>query len=90
MDKRLIIGIAAGVAVAAAAGILFATKKKSKKQIFQDKADDLSENFRRKLQNLQKRAQKEFKQAVENGEDYTHLAQDRANELAKRATANFL
>jgi len=89
MDKRLIIGIATGVAVAAAVGVLIATKKKSKKESLQDKADDLADNFRAKLHNLQKRAQKEFKQAVENGEEYANIAKDRANELAKKTSASF-
>jgi len=90
MNKKVIIGIAAGVAVAAAVGVLFAAKKKkSKKQILLDKADDLSDSFRSKLHSLQKKAQKEFKQAVESGEGYANIAKDRANELAKKTSNSF-
>lgn len=89
MNKKLIIGIATGVAVAAAVGILIAKKKKSKKQGFLDKADDLSNNFRSKLNNLQKKAQKEFRQVVENGEEYANIAKDRANQLAKKTGTAF-
>ncbi|AWA30852.1 hypothetical protein HYN48_12615 [Flavobacterium magnum] len=77
-NKKVIIGVAAGVAVLALAGILLAKKKKSKKQKLIDKADGLADNFKSKLHNLQRKAQKEIKHAADRGEEFTNVARDRA------------
>lgn len=60
-NKKVIVGVAAGVALLTAAGILLYNKKKSKKDRFIDEAEHLAESFKSKLNSLQRKAQKEFK-----------------------------
>jgi len=82
-NKKAIIGVAVGLAALAAVGILLTNKNKSKKDKLINQAEDLADNFKSKLHNLQRRAQKEFKSALETGEEFTNAAKDRANEWAK-------
>ncbi len=77
-NKKVIIGVAAGVAVLAIAGLLLAKKNKSKKQKMIDKADHLADSFKSKLHNLQRKAQKEMRQVADKGETFTNVARDRA------------
>ena len=84
-NKKLIIGVAAGVALLTAAGILLYKKKKTKKEKFIDEAEHLAENFKSKLNNLQRKAQKEFKNASNTGEDLTNVAKERVNEWLTKA-----
>jgi gas vesicle protein len=77
-NKKVIIGVAAGVAVLAIAGLLLVKRNKSKKQKMMDRADGLADTFKSKLHNLQRKAQKEIKHAADRGEEFTNVARDRA------------
>ena len=83
-NKKLILGIAAGVAALAIVGVL-ATKKKSKKKQLSAKAQEAKENFRGKLQEWQKKAKKEYSNSLEDGENLVNKAKDRANEWISKA-----
>ena len=78
-NKKVVLGIAAGVAALAVVGLLVA-KKKSKKEKFEDAAKDAKDNFKSKLHELQRKAKKEFNSALEDGENIANKAKDRANE----------
>lgn len=84
-NKNLIIGVAAGVAFLTAAGILLYKKKKSRKECLIDEAENIAENFKSKLHQLQRKAQKEFKNASHTGEDLTNVAKERVNEWLSKA-----
>lgn len=84
-NKKLIIGVAAGVAFLTAAGILLYKKKKTKKERFMDEAEALSENFKSKLNHLQRKAQKEFKNVSSTGEDLTNVAKERVTDWLSKA-----
>ena len=85
IDKRVLIGLAAGVAVLATVGLIVAKKKKSPKQKLIDKAEALNDTYRQKLSSLQKKAKREFRDAIGHGEEVT----ERVNDLVKKATASF-
>lgn len=85
-SKKTIVGVAVGLAALAAVGILLSQKKKSRKQKMIDEAEDLADNFRSKLHSLQRKAQKEFKSAMETGEEFTNVAKDRATDWAKKVS----
>jgi len=87
-NKKLIIGVAAGVAFLTAAGILLYNNKKSKKDRFIDEAENLAENFKSKLHNLQRKAQKEYKNASSTGEDITNIAKERVSEWLSKASSS--
>ncbi|MFY0481005.1 LPXTG cell wall anchor domain-containing protein [Flavobacterium sp. PLA-1-15] len=79
-NKKVIVGVAAGVALLTAAGILLYNRKKSKKDRFIDEAEHLAENFKSKLNSLQRKAQKEFKNTANTGEDLANVAVERVNQ----------
>lgn len=84
-SKKIILGVAAGVAALAIVGIL-ASKNKSKKKKFIEKAEEAKDHFKGKLSELQRKAQKEFNSKVEDGHDALNQAKDRANSwIAKNA-----
>ena len=85
-NKKLVLGIAAGVAALAVVGLLVAKKKKSKKEKFADAAQDAKDNFKSKLQELQRKAKKEFNSALEDGESIANKAKDRANDWISKAS----
>lgn len=87
-DKKVIAGIALGVAALAVAGILLYNKKKSKKAKLKAAAGDLADKFSGKLSNLQRKAQKEYKQIMDEGEDFANRAKDRASEWVNKASAS--
>lgn len=82
-SKKLVLGIAVGVAAIAVVGLIVA-KKKSKKNKLSDKALEARDNFKSKLNELQRKAKKEFNSALEDGEALANKAKDRANEWANR------
>ncbi|MDR6968408.1 gas vesicle protein [Flavobacterium arsenatis] len=84
-NKKLIIGVASGVALLTAVGILLYKKKKTKKERFIDEAEHLAENFKSKLNNLQRKAQKEFKNVSSSGEELTNVAKERVNDWLSKA-----
>ncbi|NMH27795.1 hypothetical protein [Flavobacterium silvaticum] len=78
-DKRIIAGVAIGVAALAAVGILLAYKKKSKKDKFLSAADDAANRFKGKLSSLERKARKEYKNLVHEGEDLAGKAREWAD-----------
>ncbi len=85
-SKKLVLGIAAGVAALAIVGLIIA-KKKSKKNQFSKKADEARDSFKSKLNELQRKAKREFNSALEDGESLANKAKDRANEWVNKATS---
>lgn len=79
-NKKVIVGVAAGVTLLTAAGILLYNRKKSKKDRFIDEAEHLAENFKSKLNSLQRKAQKELKNTANTGEDLANVAVERVNQ----------
>lgn len=84
-NKKLILGVAAGVAALAVVGILVA-KKKSKKNQLSSKASEAKDNFRSKLQDLKKKATKEFNNTLQDSENLANKAKDRANEWVSKVS----
>ncbi len=82
-NKKLILGVAAGVAALAVVGVLIA-KKKSKKNQLSSKATEAKDNFRSKLQELKKKATKEFNNTLQDSENLANKAKDRANEWVSK------
>jgi LPXTG-motif cell wall-anchored protein len=78
--QRTMIGIATGVALLAAAGLLIAKKKKSGRK-FTNGSGELAETYKSKLQNLQRRAKREYNEAMSQGSDLT----ERVGEMVKKA-----
>ncbi|WP_298153526.1 hypothetical protein [Flavobacterium sp.] len=87
-NKKVIVGVAAGVAVLALVGILLAKKNKSKKQRVLDKAEDLADGFKDKLKSLKRRAEKEFTQAADSGEDFINVSKNRAADWVSKTSAS--
>ena len=84
-NKKLILGVAAGVAALAVVGVLVA-KKKSKKNQLSSKASEAKDNFRSKLQDLKKKATKEFNNTLQDSENLANKAKDRANEWVSKVS----
>lgn len=84
-NKKVIIGVAAGVAFLTAAGILLYNRKKSRKDRFINEAEHLAENFKSKLNNLQRKAQRELKNTAHTGEDLANVAVERVNQWLNKA-----
>lgn len=84
-NKKVIVGVAAGVALLTAAGILLYNRKKSKKDRFINEAENLAENFKSKLNNLQRKAQKELKNTANTGEDLANVAVERVTQWLNKA-----
>lgn len=84
-SKKIILGVAAGVATLAIVAVL-ASKNKSKTKKLMQKAEDAKDHFKGKLSELQRKAQKEFNHKAEQGEELVNHAKDRANEwISKNA-----
>lgn len=84
-NKKVIVGVAAGVALLTAAGILLYNRKKSKKDRLINEAEHLAENFKSKLNSLQRKAQKELKNTANTGEDLANVAVERVNQWLSKA-----
>lgn len=84
-NKKLILGVAAGVAALAVVGLIVA-KKKSKKGQLCAKAEEAKDNFKSKLQELKKKATREFNSTLEDSENLVNKAKDRANDWVSKAT----
>lgn len=81
-NKKLIIGIAAGAALLAGAAVLISRRRASKR--YATDIQDAKENFRSKLNELQRKAQKEYKNAGGDVKDAINTAKDRANEWVNK------
>jgi len=84
-NKKTIVGIALGAAVLAGAAVIIA-RKRSKKR-YEAQVDEARENFKGKLSQLQRKAQKEYKNAASDVTDVVNSAKDRANEWVNKAKA---
>ncbi|WP_306352591.1 hypothetical protein [Flavobacterium sp. '19STA2R22 D10 B1'] len=68
-NKKLVVGIAAGVAALAVVGLIVASKNgKLDCNKLAKKAGDFSDKFKSKLGDLQKKAKREFKHVLSEGE----------------------
>ncbi len=82
MNKKQIIGLAAGVVVLTAVGVLLSRRKKSLKDRVSDEAENLKDTYRHKLSSLQRKAKKEFADVLSHGEDVT----EKVNDLVKKVS----
>lgn len=84
-NKKTIVGIALGAAVLAGAAVIIARKRSNKR--YEAQVDEARENFKGKLSQLQRKAQKEYKNASSDVTDVLNSAKDRANEWVNKAKA---
>lgn len=84
-NKKVIIGIAAGVAALATAGLIIA-KKRRDNQRFHDHAEEAKDHFKGKLNELQRKAGKEVKNSSAEVKDAVNAAKERANEWVNKTT----
>lgn len=84
-NKKLILGIAAGAAALAVAGVIV-SRNRSKKRQFENSVADAKDNFKGKLNELKRKAGKELKNG--GAKDAVNTAMDRANDwVSKTAKA---
>ena len=67
-NKKLIIGIAAAAAALAAVG-LYVSKQRSSRRRYEEQVEDAKEHFKGKLNEFQRKAQKQFKNSPEASRD---------------------
>ncbi|MXN89797.1 hypothetical protein GR160_01025 [Flavobacterium sp. Sd200] len=82
-NKKLILGIAAGAAVLAGAAVVVARKRSQNK--YRAQVEEAKENFKGKLNELQRKAQKEFKNASSDAKEAVNSAKERATEWVNKA-----
>lgn len=82
-NKKLVIGIAAGAAVLAGAALVLAKKRSDNK--YRAHVEEAKEHFKHKLDKLQQKAQKEYKNAADKTGDVVNVAADRARDWAAKA-----
>lgn len=85
-NKRVILGVAAGVAVLAVAGLLVAKKRKSRKG-YEAQVEEAKQTFKRKLDKLHTKAERHYKSAQGETLDAVNEAKERANQWVNRANA---
>jgi len=83
-NKKLVLGIAAGAAILAAAAVLIAKKRNNK--IYRAHVEEAKENFKHKLNELQRKAKKEYKNASGEAGELVNAAKERAQEWAGKAS----
>lgn len=81
-NKKLILTVAAGVAAVSLLGL--ALKKKNKKKKFKKTAEEAKSNFKSKLHELQRKAQKEYQNSGSETKDAVNAAKERANQWVNR------
>ena len=84
-NKKLILGIAAGAAVLAGAAVII-SRRRAKRNHDMD-IENAKEHFKGKLNELQRKAQKEFKNNGGDIKEAVNTAKDRANEWVNNANA---
>ncbi|MCW4469598.1 hypothetical protein OGH69_11520 [Flavobacterium sp. MFBS3-15] len=84
-NKKMIVGIAVGAAVLAGAAVLIARRRSQRKYAAQ--VEEARENFSGKLNELQRKAKKEYRDAASDVKDAVNSAKDRANEWVNKAHA---
>ncbi|MGQ2985219.1 hypothetical protein [Flavobacterium sp.] len=82
-NKKMIVGIAVGAAVLAAAAVLIARRRSQSKYAAQ--VEEARENFSSKLNELQRKAKKEYSNVASDAKDAVNSAKDRANEWVNKA-----
>lgn len=82
MNKRTMIGIAAGAAVLAGAALYIAKRRSNSKM---NSVDDAKQNFKSKLNELQRKAGKELRGASDDAKEAVNSAKERANEWVNNA-----
>lgn len=83
--QRTIIGVATGVALLAAAGLLIANRKRAGKRQYNNQTSDLADNYRSKLQNLQRKAKREYADVVSQGADVA----ERVGDITQKVRSSF-
>lgn len=73
-NKKLIVGIAAGVAAMAAVGIVL--KRKGYLDGVSEKADELGSNLKDRFNNVKESAKQRFNEVVQKGEDLASKAKE--------------
>ncbi|HEX8268611.1 MAG TPA: hypothetical protein VF581_01850 [Flavobacterium sp.] len=86
-NRQILISVAVGVAALTAAGMIMARRNKSKQQA-SGSAENYGDSFKSKLHNIQRKAQKDYRNAASSGGDLAGMAKDRANHAISRAGAN--
>ena len=81
-NKKLILTVAAGVAAISLLGL--AIKKKSKKKKFKKNTEEAKSNFKSKLHELQRKAQREYQNSGNETRDAVNAAKERANQWVNR------
>lgn len=84
-NKKLILGIAAGAALLAGAAVIISRRRA--KRNHQLDIDAAKEHFKGKLNELQRKAQKEYKNTGADIKDAVNTAKDRANEWVNKVNA---
>ncbi len=79
MKNQTLIGIAAGAAALAVAGVMFTKRKQAARS---EESATRSDEYKSKLNHLQRKAQKEFKEAAADG---TNPAIERVNQWANNS-----
>jgi gas vesicle protein len=82
-NKKLVLGIAAGAAVLATAAVLIAKRRNN--NIYRAHVDEAKENFKHKLHELKRKAEKEYKSAAGDAGELVNAAKERAQEWAGKA-----
>ena len=85
MNKKLVIGLAAGAAALGIAAIVINSRRKASQ--FSAQAEEAKSNFKKKLSELQRKAQKEHKNSPSETKSTINAAADRANDWVSKAHA---
>ena len=80
-NKKLIIGMAAAAAALAATAIVIYRKRSSRLQ-YEEQVEEAKENFKSKLDDLQRKAKKHYKNSPEEAKDAIANATHRAERTA--------
>jgi gas vesicle protein len=83
-NKKLAIGIAAGAALAGAAYLIY--RSKSKKSSFRETVEEAKDNMKGKLNELQRKAEKEYKNSPAEAKETINAAKERANNWVNKAS----
>lgn len=86
MNRKVVIGIAAGAAALAGAA-WYINKKRTEKQNSHASLEEAKQNFKGKLNELQRKAGKELKNAGSDAKEAVNAAKDRANDWVNSAKA---
>lgn len=84
-NKKMILGIAVSAAVLAGAAVLIARRRSQRN--YRDQIDEARENFSGKLNELQRKARKEYRNSASEAKEAVNSAKDRANQWVNNAHA---